>query len=188
MHTYRGFLVVPEDASEFEKMMRNLVMDAELYRYTFDLRTGTTREERLDDRNAEFPTIDARTSGRKSRYGYAMDMPRTAPVASTGFVKYDHRDGSSVRHELPAGVFWSEAPFAPRDGSNAEDDGYLVSFVVDEREDRSELWVLDAADVAAPPVCRLALPRRVPRGFHACFVDGPSMDRAAAARAAQRPR
>lgn len=174
----RCFLDVPPDATEFDKMMRNLVMDAELTRYRFDLRTGETKEEQLDDRNAEFPTIDARSSGRPSRYGYAMRIPRTAPLAFTGFHKYDLSNGTSVDYDLPDGVFCSEAPFAPREGSRAEDDGYLVSFVVDERNDRSEVWLLDARAIDRGPVCRLAMPRRVPRGFHACFVDGASLDRA----------
>jgi len=176
----RSFLDVPAGASEFERMMRNLTMDAELYRYRFDLRTGATTEERLDDRNTEFPTIDARLSGRRGRFGYAMRIPPTTPLDFTGIVKYDLTNGTSVDHELPPGVFCSEAPFAPREGSAAEDDGYLLSFVVDERHDRSELWVLDARALDDRPVCRLALPRRVPRGFHACFVDGAGLDRARA--------
>jgi carotenoid cleavage dioxygenase len=52
----------------------------------------------------------------------------------------------------------------------AEDDGYLVSFVQDEVEGRSEVVVLDAADLAAGPVARVLLPGRVPIGFHACWV------------------
>lgn len=173
----RCYLDVPPDATEFERMMSNLVMDAELTRYRFDLRTGATTETKLDDENTEFPTIDPRVSGLRSRFGYAMRIPRTAPASFTGFVKYDLADGSRTEHRLPEGVFCSESPFAPREGSKGEDDGYLLSFVVDEREDRSELWILDASDVAARPVCRLRIPQRVPRGFHACFVDGASLDR-----------
>ncbi len=75
-------------------------------------------------------------------------------------------------HWFGDGRWGSEAPFAPRPGAKAEDDGYLVSYVHDEREGHSEVVVLDAADMSAPPVCRLALPRRVPLGFHATWVPG----------------
>jgi carotenoid cleavage dioxygenase-like enzyme len=184
----RCFLDVPPDASEFEKMMRNLSMDAELYRYRFDLRTGQTTEEQLDDRNTEFPSIDQRVSGRKGRYGYAMDIPRRAPLDFAGIVKYDVTDGTSVRYEMPAGVFCSESPFAPRVGSQGEDDGYLTTFVVDENAGTSELWVFDARELASGPACKLRLPHRVPRGFHACWVSGSELESARRSRSGRETR
>ncbi|HEV7128666.1 MAG TPA: carotenoid oxygenase family protein, partial [Ktedonobacterales bacterium] len=51
-----------------------------------------------------------------------------------------------------------------------EDDGYLLTFVYDERDDVSELLILDARDVAAAPLARVRIPQRVPIGFHACWV------------------
>ena len=47
-----------------------------------------------------------------------------------------------------------------------------MSFVHDEREDRSEVVILDAADLAAGPVGRVLLRGRVPIGFHAAWVRG----------------
>lgn len=174
----RCYLAISADASEFEKMMANLTMDAELYRYRFDLRTGETTEEQLDDRNAEFPSIDQRVSGRRGRFAYSMDIPRTAPLDFAGIVKYDLTSGASTRYAMPKGVFCSESPFAPREASAGEDDGYLTTFVVDENTGASELWIFDAQTLTDGPVCKLKLPRRVPRGFHACWVDGDSLARA----------
>ena len=54
----------------------------------------------------------------------------------------------------------------------ADDDGYLVSFVYDQLEDRSEVVILDASDITAGPVGRVLLPQRVPIGFHATWVPG----------------
>ena len=79
---------------------------------------------------------------------------------------------------MPKGVFCSESPFAPREASAGEDDGYLTTFVVDENTGASELWIFDAQTLTDGPVCKLKLPRRVPRGFHACWVDGDSLARA----------
>ena len=75
------------------------------------------------------------------------------------------------------GRYGSESPFAPSDAARAglpehEDAGYLLSFVHDENTSRSEVLVLNARDVAAGPVARVLLPRRVPLGFHACWVPG----------------
>ena len=59
---------------------------------------------------------------------------------------------------------------APRDGSSAEDDGYVLTLISDTRNDRSECWVLDAADIAAGPLAKIALPARISAGTHACWA------------------
>ena len=71
-----------------------------------------------------------------------------------------------------AGIYGSECPFAPSTVARQEDDGYLLSFIQDEVNDRSELWIYDARDVLAGPCARLGIPQRVPLGFHACWVEG----------------
>ena len=48
----------------------------------------------------------------------------------------------------------------------AEDGGWLLAFVHDAATDGSAFVVLDAEDVAAGPVATVALPQRVPAGFH----------------------
>ena len=45
-------------------------------------------------------------------------------------------------------------------------EGWLLTYVHDEAEDRSDLVVLDAGNVAAAPVATVHLPQRVPAGFH----------------------
>jgi carotenoid cleavage dioxygenase len=52
----------------------------------------------------------------------------------------------------------------------AEDDGYVVGFVWNEQEARSEVWVTDARHFADGPVARILLPQRVPNGFHGTWV------------------
>jgi carotenoid cleavage dioxygenase len=47
-----------------------------------------------------------------------------------------------------------------------------LGIVSDAAGDRSEAWVMNAKDVASGPVCRVALPQRVPIGFHACWIPG----------------
>ena len=42
----------------------------------------------------------------------------------------------------------------------------------DEREQRSDVEILDARDVTAGPLCTIRLPVRVPLGFHATWVPG----------------
>jgi carotenoid cleavage dioxygenase-like enzyme len=156
------------------KMLSYLRLDAHLYRYRFNLTTGKTTEAFLDDDNTEFPTMDLTRLGRPTRYAYNMRISPEPTLLFDGVVKYDTQTGATDRHWFGPGRWGSEAPFAPRsnDPARAEDDGYLVSFVHDDNADRSEVVILDAADLAAGPVARVLLRGRVPIGFHACWVRG----------------
>ncbi len=153
------------------RMLAFLRLEARLHRYRFNLKTGATREERIEDsKNAEFPSIDGRRLGRPSRYAYMAAIPEAPTLLFDGIVKFDTQTGSTETHAFGPGRYGSESPFAPRDGSGSEEDGYLVSFVTDRNTDRSEVLVIDAQAVTAPPVARIQLPQRVPAGFHACWI------------------
>jgi carotenoid cleavage dioxygenase-like enzyme len=161
---------VPTRPGPLGKLLGYLRLDARLHRYVFDLTTGTTTETQLDDANTEFPSIDTRQCGLPSRYAYNVHIANAETVLFDGLLRYDLCTGKREEHRFGPGRFGSEAPFAPRDGSVGDDDGYLVSFVTDERDGRSEVEILDASDIAAGPVARVRLPQRVPLGFHATWV------------------
>ncbi|WP_163509898.1 carotenoid oxygenase family protein [Fodinicola acaciae] len=152
------------------KMLSYLRLDAQLHRYRFNLATGATAETALDDDNTEFPSVDARTVGQRGRFAYNVHISPESTLLFDGLVKYDISTGAKTQWSFGQGRWGSEAPFAPRDGSTSDDDGYLVTFVQDERENRSELDIFDAADVTAGPVARVLLPQRVPLGFHATWI------------------
>jgi carotenoid cleavage dioxygenase len=157
--------------SPLARMISYLKLDARMYRYRFDLRTGRTSEEYVDaDHNTEFPSIDARATGHPTRYAYNVSVADAETNLFDGLVRYDNATGAKETYFYGPGVHGSEAPFAPRDGSTGEDDGYLVSFVTDEREGRSEVQILDASRICEGPVARVRLPQRVPLGFHATWV------------------
>ena len=157
-------------ASPLAQMLAYMRLDAHLYRYRFDLATGRTSEGRLDDDNIEFPSVDSRVVSRPHRYSYVMHLAPEETLLFDGLARFDSATGEKQEHFFGPGRWGAEAPFAPRDGSTGETDGYVVSFVNDEREDRAEVAVFDAQDIAAGPVARVLLPQRVPSGFHACWV------------------
>jgi len=157
-------------ASPLSNMLAYMRLDTQLYRYRFDLATGATREESLDDANIEFPSVDSRTVGRPHRYSYSMRLADEPTLLFDGLVRFDSTTGAKQEHLFGPGRWGAEAPFAPRDGSTGETDGYVVSFVNDESTGRAEVAVFDAGDIAAGPVGRVLLPQRVPTGFHACWV------------------
>ena len=152
------------------QMLAYLKMDARIWRYRFNIKTGQTVEGPRDDDNTEFPSIDARVVGQRNRFTYNAHIAQADTVLFDGIVRYDLHSGDSEHYRYGEGRWGSESPFAPRDNSTGEDDGYLVSFVTDERDQHSEVEILDASDIAAGPVARVVLPQRVPLGFHATWV------------------
>ena len=172
----------PDAPNGYERMMAYLdqqLLAPRLHRWRFNMVTGTTKEERLDDRTLEFGTINQRHAGRHYRYGYSAN-PQPGWFLFNGFTKHDLQTGASQVVELGEHRFGSEAGFAPRIDANGEDDGYLVTFVTDVAKDRSECLIIDAANFDAGPICRIILPHRICSGTHATWANGADIRKARA--------
>jgi len=154
----------------FRKSLDMRELQTRLHRWRFNLVTGQTREEFLDDEVAEFPTIDSRAAGRKHRWVIAM-TGEPGHFLFNGMVAYDVARGSKQSYRFPEGVFASESPIAPRTGARGEADGYAVTFVSDPRNDSSECQLFDARDIARGPIARIRLPHRISSGTHATWVS-----------------
>ena len=135
------------------------------HRWRFNLETGETREERLSDRIQEFGMINGRLGGRRNRFSFNA-LPCRGWFGFEGIIKMDLDTGREEVVQLPAGVFASETVMAPRVGSTAEDDGYLVTFTMDLNNDRSQCLILDAQQPTADPVAVVTLPERISSGTH----------------------
>ena len=147
-----------------------LRLEPKLCRWRIDLVSGKVSEEVIDDTLAEFPRMDNRVLGRRSRYSYHGRMAPAETMLFDGVVKYDTDTSSSWTRRYPAGWFGGETVFAPRVGSKGEDDGYLLTFVAEEATGASELWVMDAGRIEGEPVARVTIPQRVPTGYHTWWV------------------
>lgn len=73
-----------------------------------------------------------------------------ADPAGGALIRYDLRTGSSTAHEFGPGRVPSEAAFAAAD-QHPGGDGYLMTYVYNADIDRSDLTILDSADLAAAP-------------------------------------
>ncbi|MCS6977271.1 MAG: carotenoid oxygenase family protein [Gemmatales bacterium] len=142
--------------------------EAVLYQWRCHLKTGKVVEGPLDDRGTEFPRVNERLLGRRTRFGYCG---RSGSEMFDGLVKYDLVKQTHLVHGHGAGRFGGEGVFVPRPDAKAEDDGWLMTYVFDRNTGKSELVVVDCRDFAAPPVARILLPVRVPYGFHGIWVD-----------------
>ena len=126
--------------------------------------TGKCVAERLDDRAIEFPRVNESLVGAENRYGYASALKEK--FHQGGLVKYDLLNGSSEVRDEGDAFGYGEAVFVAREGATAEDDGWLMGFRLNKAEDKSDLVVLNAQDIAGDPVAVVHLPARVPAGFH----------------------
>ncbi|WP_158851238.1 carotenoid oxygenase family protein [Saccharothrix deserti] len=121
-----------------------------LRRSTIDLTTGEVRTTSLS--GMDVATVDDRVAGRRHRHVFGL--------AGRTVVRHDVVLDRGWTHELrrPAG----QPVFAPR--GRREGDGWLVVLAGD------ELVVLDAEDVAGPPVAVVVLPFEPPVSRRATWL------------------
>lgn len=142
--------------------------NARLCEWVIDLEGGAGIKRRyLDDLTGEFPRLDERYAGKNYRHGYYAGS--TIKDGGMGFDTLIHQDHeTSKRHDfiLSEGDKTGEPVFVPRSDASREGEGYLISVIYRAKENRSDLCVLDAENIADGPLATAELPHRVPFGFH----------------------
>jgi carotenoid cleavage dioxygenase-like enzyme len=145
----------------------------ELRRYRLDLAAETVESERLHPGPLEFPMLNYRAHNtRPYRYVYAVGRS-----GGEGFLnclqKIDTETGATLTWHEPE-TYPGEPVFVPapggREENTAEDDGVLLSVVLDTAAEQSVMVVLDAEDMTE--LARAPLPHVLPFGFHGQFFDG----------------
>jgi carotenoid cleavage dioxygenase len=138
-----------------------------LHRWTIDLTAGTVTEEQLDDHGGDFPRVAQATETRQNQVGYiATSRTGALDAGFDGISRYDLATGDRQVRWVPEGHVCGEATFCADPSGTAEDDGWLVTFVMDKATRATDLWVLDAHDITGAPLAKVKMPRRVPNGFH----------------------
>ena len=140
---------------------------AHFSKWVIDLDAGKMLEDRvLLDWGYERLSFNVAYRGKPNRYCYLLDEQRDGYMGR-GVLKYDCTEEREVRYVSYGDQYGGEPLFVPRTGAADEDDGYLMDLLM--RENDAELLVLDAKSMTE--VCRLRLPRRVPFGVHAVWLD-----------------
>jgi carotenoid cleavage dioxygenase-like enzyme len=141
-------------------------------RLVLDPSSGASELTHLDHLDTEFPRIDDRLIGRQHRYLTVLastGRPEMKRFEHDRLVRYDMETGSSVSFDSDACI--GEAVFVPRPGGTDELDGYYMTFATSLDDDRSWLYVWEAAEFPAPPRARVLIPTRVPNGLHGNWLD-----------------
>jgi carotenoid cleavage dioxygenase-like enzyme len=149
-----------------------------LSRWTIDMGADadTFTEERLLDCPGEFPRMDDRFETLPHRRGFLAlsDVPHE-PRPGAGFrwiAGVDTGGGARPQIYYPGDdCSVAEPLFVPAHENAPEGVGYVFVVVGRHREMRSDLVILDARHVDAPPVATVALPIRIRRGLHGNWVS-----------------
>jgi len=139
-----------------------------LYRWRLDIENESTKEGAVEQNASEFPRINDSFLGKENRFGYVGIGDGDF---FNGLRKYDLLKGDFTELVCGQGRSCGEGVFVKRPGGVIEDDGWLLTFVFDSAESRSELWVMDARDLTQQVVAKIQLPSRVPYGFHGIWID-----------------
>jgi carotenoid cleavage dioxygenase len=174
MNAYEDGDSIVLDVARFQKLAFSPAdgegTPAVLHRWVIDREAGKVHERPIDDRAADFPRIADECIGLPHRFGYMTALGTDMSVFGREIYKYDLSNGTSRTLRLDEGCAAGEAVFAR--AGQAEDEGYLLSFVYDAGRDSSDLVVIDAQEVEKGPVARVHMPRRVPFGFHGSWIAG----------------
>ncbi len=142
-----------------------------LQRYVLSPGRRTARPRRLAETPFELPRINGRHQGRPYNVVFGTGGPADATAGTAGFLetvtKTTIDDGRTMVWREP-GSFAGEPIFVRRPDATAEDDGVLLTLVLEPRRGSSSLVVLDAHDLGE--IARARIPHPVPFGFHGQFA------------------
>ncbi|PON83793.1 Carotenoid oxygenase [Trema orientale] len=167
-------MVAPNILSVEHTMERMELVHGLVEKLRIDLNTGIVSRHPMSASNLDFAVINPAFLGKKNKYVYAAvgdPMPKIS-----GVVKLDvssgreRRECEVARRMYGPGCYGGEPFFVAKENPVEEDDGYLVSYVHDERSGESRFLVIDAKSPQLQIVASVKLPRRVPYGFHGLFV------------------
>ncbi|KAI4377649.1 hypothetical protein MLD38_015244 [Melastoma candidum] len=164
------------------------------HKWRLNMETGEVVETALTgkDSSMDFPFINTEFTGLKNMFGYAQVVDSQASSKSA-MAKYgalaklhfeettpgelDSEPQRLVKvqyHDLGEHCFCSGSIFVHREGGTEEDDGWVVSWVHNEESDESHVYIIDAKKFEEKPVAKIAMPQRVPYGFHGTFIRIPN--------------
>ncbi|HUA73384.1 MAG TPA: carotenoid oxygenase family protein [Solirubrobacteraceae bacterium] len=144
------------------------IQPAELTRFRLGLTDRSVRRERLSETEVELPRINyGRCNERPYRYVWGNGNGPSGWLEQ--IVKIDTHDGSTLSW-AERGCYPGEPVFVARPEAQDEDDGVLLSVVLDSAAESSFLLVLDAADLSE--LARARVPHHIPFSFHGQFARG----------------
>ncbi|KAJ4954931.1 hypothetical protein NE237_011714 [Protea cynaroides] len=171
-------MIAPNIISVEHTLERTDLVHASVEKVRIDLKTGIVTRFPVSARNIDFGVINPGYVGRKNRYSYlgiGDPMPKISGVVKLDVSGSEHKERTVACRMFGEGCFGGEPFFVAKNtggdmAATAEDDGYVVTYVHDEKTGESRFLVMDAKSPSLEIVAAVKLPRRVPYGFHGLFV------------------
>jgi carotenoid cleavage dioxygenase-like enzyme len=142
-------------------------------RLTIDPVARRVTRKVIDASPQEFPRPDERLTGKPYRYAYCMALPEGGDLAFMGdsrLFKHDLETGKREVHDFGKGRMPGEFVFVPAHAGSAEDEGWLVGYVIDTNDETTDFVVLNARSFEGPAQASITIPMRIPPGFHGNFI------------------
>ena len=142
------------------------IAEPQLTRFRLGVAERSVSRERLADAAIELPRINyGRCNERPYRYVWGNSNGDSGWLER--IVKIDISDGAALFWDEP-GCYPGEPVFVAAPQADGEDDGVLLSVVLDAAAETSFLLVLDARDLSE--LARARVPHHIPFGFHGQFA------------------
>lgn len=168
-------LLAYEDASIVEALSLQRLRDgepiptSELRRYRLKPGGGHASYDVIGDVRFELPVIDYRAVNTKP-YRYVWGVAGQGDGFFAHVVKVDVTTGET-REWADPGAFPGEPILAKRPGATEEDDGVILTVVLEPERQASSLAVLDAATLTE--IGRARVPQHIPFSFHGMYSARP---------------
>lgn len=139
-------------------------------RHRIDLESGAIRMEHLSDQILELPRINYdRHNGKYYRFTYGVGKnPQVGHDFFDQLVKLNVESGQTSTW-FEAGCYPGEPVFVEAPNPSGEDDGVILSVVLNTSSAQSFMLVLDAATFTE--LARAHIPHAIPFGFHGQFAS-----------------
>ncbi|MEA5466296.1 carotenoid oxygenase family protein [Leptothoe sp. PORK10 BA2] len=143
-----------------------------LFRLRLDaIASNILSNEPLSDLEGEFPIVPPHAVGHPhdALFFCHKSQPKTEEYFD-GIGRLDPNSGALDLMTFAQGCYPSEPTYVAK----AQGSGWILTVVFDGHRDQSTLQILSADNLAAGPVCVLALPEVIPFGFHGTWQSKPS--------------
>ena len=145
--------------------------DVAFERWTIDPSQHSVARKTISSDAQEFPRANENYTGQPYRYAYtvALKIDKDNQFTASQYVyKYDLQTGTRSHYDFGSTQYPSEFVFVPKPHSSAEDDGWLMGYVVNLQTQASELVILNAGDLSHQ--ASVQIPSRIPSGFHGNWI------------------
>jgi len=173
-------ITYPNASIIFESSLSNILADekdqtpltdkTKLVRFTIDTKTKQVTYAILSDELLELPGINyEQVNGKEYHYLYAFGQNKKHPIPYLGdfLLKIDVQTHEVKKWAQPL-CYPGEPVFIAAPNAQLEDDGVVVSVVLDATTERSFLLILDAATFTE--LGRAEVPHHIPYGIHGIYV------------------